>query len=175
MVEFYQAYATFEELIQLTEELFVILAQEVAGSLQLPYGEHVIDLTRPWRRMTIREAVMLHGGASESEVDSVAGLQVLAGKHHLKVDLNAPYGNLLVAIFEEVAEAKLIQPTFMTGYPIEVSPLARKNDRNPTLVDRFELYIGGRGLGQSFFRLNHSAAQRPRLLAPKARRAARAE
>src|SRR5258706_1318000 len=90
MVEFYQAYATFEDLIQLTEELFVILAQEIAGSLQLPYGEHVIDLTRPWRRMTIREAVMLHGCASESEVDSVAGLQVLAGKHHLKVDLNAP-------------------------------------------------------------------------------------
>src|SRR5258706_1538819 len=168
MVEFYQAYATFEDLIQLTEELFVILAQEIAGSLQLPYGEHVIDLTRPWRRMTIREAVMLHGGASESEVDSVAGLQVLAGKHHLKVYLNAPYGNLLVAIFEEVAEAKLIQPAFMTGYPIEVSPLARKNDRNPALVDRFELYIGGRGLANGFSEPNNPADQRLRVLVEKA-------
>src|SRR5258706_16365333 len=172
MVEFYQAYATFEELIQLTEELFVILAQEVAGSLQLPYGEHVIDLTRPWRRMRIREAVVVPGGASESEVDSVAGLQVLAGKHHLKVDLTAPYGNLLVAIFEEVAEAKLIQPTFMTGYPIEVSPLARKNDRNPALVDRFELYIGGRELANAFSELNDPADQRQRFLEQMAARAA---
>jgi len=172
MVEFYQAYATFEDLIQLTEELFVTLAQEVADSLQLPYGEHVIDLTRPWRRMTIREAVMLHGGASESEVDSVAGLQALAGKHYLKVDLNAPYGNLLVAIFEEVAEAKLIQPTFMTGYPIEVSPLARKNDRNPALVDRFELYIGGRELANAFSELNDPADQRQRFLEQMAARAA---
>jgi len=172
MVEFYQAYATFEDLIQLTEELFVTLAQQVAGSLQLPYGEHVIDLTRPWRRMTIREAVMLHGGAPESEVDSVAGLQTLAGKHHLKVDLNAPYGNLLVAIFEEVAEAKLIQPTFMTGYPIEVSPLARKNDCNPALVDRFELYIGGRELANAFSELNDPADQRQRFLEQMAARAA---
>jgi lysyl-tRNA synthetase class 2 len=165
MVEFYQAYATFDDLMQLTEELFVMLAQEVAGSLQLTYGEHGIDLTPPWRRLTIREAVMLHGGATAADVDSLVGLQDFAKKNNLKVDVNAIYGNLLVQIFEEVAEAKLIQPTFMTGYPIEVSPLARKNDNNGAMVDRFELYIGGRELANAFSELNDPADQRQRFLA----------
>jgi len=172
MVEFYQAYATFEDLIQLTEELFVTLAKEVAGSLQLPYGEHVIDLTPPWRRLTIGEAIILHGGAAQSDIASIAGLQEFAKKQHLKVDLNAPYGKLLVEIFEEVAEAKLLQPTFMTGYPLEVSPLARKNDQNPALVDRFELYIGGRELANAFSELNDPADQRQRFLEQMTARAA---
>ena len=172
MVEFYQAYATFDDLIRLTEELFVTLAQEVAGSLQLTYGEHAIDLTLPWRRLTIRDAVMVHGGATDADVDSVVGLQGFAKKHHLKVALNAPYGNLLVEIFEEVAEAKLIQPTFMTGYPLEVSPLARKNDKNHALVDRFELYIGGRELANAFSELNDPADQRQRFLEQMDARAA---
>ena len=172
MVEFYQAYATFDDLMQLTEELFVALAQEVAGSLQLPYGEHAIDLTPPWRRLTIREAVIAHGGATETDVDSVDGLQGFAKKHNLKVDLNAPYGKVLVEIFEEVAEARLIQPTFMTGYPIEVSPLARKNDTVPAMVDRFELYIGGRELANAFSELNDPTDQRQRFLEQMAARAA---
>jgi lysyl-tRNA synthetase class 2 len=172
MVEFYQAYATFEDLIDLTEELFVTLAREVAGSLQLPFGDHVIDLTPPWRRLTIGEAIMLHGGAAQADVDGVNGLQEFAKKRHLKVELNAPYGKLLVEVFEEVAEAKLIQPTFMTGYPVEVSPLARKNDKNPALVDRFELYIGGRELANAFSELNDPADQRQRFLEQMTARAA---
>ncbi|HLN85011.1 MAG TPA: lysine--tRNA ligase [Candidatus Limnocylindrales bacterium] len=172
MLEFYQAYATFADLIELTEELIVSLAQEVVGSLQVTYGEHVIDLTPPWRRLTIREAIMAHGGATEADVDTIAGLQGFAKKNNLKVDLNASYGNLLVEIFEEVAEAKLIQPIFMTGYPIEVSPLARKNDKNPALVDRFELYIGGRELANAFSELNDPADQRQRFLQQMDARAA---
>ncbi len=172
MVEFYQAYATFADLIELTEELFMSLANEVVGSLQVPYGEQVIDLTPPWRRLTIREAIVTHGGATEADVDSVARLQGFATRNNLKVDLNAPYGNLLVEIFEEVAEAKLIQPTFMTGYPIEVSPLARKNDQNPAMVDRFELYIGGRELANAFSELNDPADQRQRFLQQMEARAA---
>ncbi|MGH7816482.1 MAG: lysine--tRNA ligase, partial [Candidatus Binatia bacterium] len=172
MVEFYQAYATFEDLIELTEELFVTLAEEVLGSLQVPYGEHVIDLKPPWRRLTVREAVMAHGGVAQAEVESVAALKAFAKKNNLKVDLNVPYGNLLVEIFEEVAEATLIQPTFVTGYPIEVSPLARKNDKNPAWVDRFELYIGGRELANAFSELNDPADQRQRFLEQMAARAA---
>jgi lysyl-tRNA synthetase class 2 len=164
MLEFYQAYATFEDLIRLTEELFVAIATEVIGSMTLPYGGETIDLTPPWRRLTIPEAVMAHGGAEQSDVASVAGLQNFAKKKGLAVDLNAPYGNLLVEIFEEVAEAKLIQPTFVTGYPLEVSPLARKNDQDPALVDRFELYIGGRELANAFSELNDPADQRQRFL-----------
>ncbi len=172
MVEFYQAYATFEDLMQLTEDLFVSLAKEVAGSLQLPFGDHVIDLAPPWQRLTIPQAIMLHGGAAQADMDNLAGLQEFAKKHHLKVDLNSPYGKLLVEVFEEVAEAKLIQPTFMTGYPLEVSPLARKNDSNPALVDRFELYIGGRELANAFSELNDPADQRQRFLEQMTARAA---
>jgi lysyl-tRNA synthetase class 2 len=164
MVEFYQAYATFDDLIQLTEELFVTIARDVTGGLQLPYNGATIDLTPPWQRLTIRQAIMVHGGAQERDVDCVAGLQAFAKQHELKVDLNLPYGKLLVEVFEEVAEAKLIQPTFITGYPIEVSPLARKNDKNPAMADRFELYIGGRELANAFSELNDPADQRQRFL-----------
>jgi lysyl-tRNA synthetase, class II len=164
MLEFYQSYANFEDLIKLTEELFVTIAKEVHGGLQVPYGEQVIDLTPPWRRLTIREAIIEHGGAREGDVDTLEGLRDFSRKKDLRVDVNVPYGNLLVEIFEEVAEVKLIQPTFVTGYPIEVSPLARKSARNPALVDRFELYIGGRELANAFSELNDPADQRARFL-----------
>ena len=172
MIEFYQAYATFEDLIQLTEELFVAIAQDIAGGLRLPYNGATIDLTRPWQRLTIRDAVIIHGGADEKDVASLEGLQAFARQRGLKIDLEVAYGKLLVAVFEEVAEAKLIQPTFMTGYPIEVSPLARKNDQNPALVDRFELYIGGRELANAFSELNDPADQRRRFLEQMQARAA---
>src|SRR5438128_906277 len=162
MLEFYQAYATFEDLIQLTEELFVAIAKEIVGSLQVSYGGQTIDLTPPWRRLTITEAIVTHGGADEAEVSTLEGLQNFARRKGLHADLNAPYGNLVVEVFEEIAESQLIQPTFITGYPLEVSPLARKNDKNPALVDRFELYIGGRELANAFYELNDQAEPRQR-------------
>jgi lysyl-tRNA synthetase, class II len=164
MLEFYQAYETFDDLMQLTEELFVCLAKEVVGSLKVTYGDHLVDLTPPWRRLTIPEAIMLHGGGAENEVRSLEGLHNFAKRKGVHVDSRAPYGNALVEVFEAVAEAQLIQPTFMIGYPIEVSPLARKNDQNPTLVDRFELYIAGRELANAFSELNDPADQRQRFL-----------
>jgi lysyl-tRNA synthetase class 2 len=164
MLEFYQAYATFEDLIQLTEELFVTIAREIVGSLQVSYGGHAIDLTPPWRRLSINEAVGVHGGATEHDVATLAGLQNFSRERGLQVDLNAPYGKLLVEVFEAVAESQLIQPTVITGYPLEVSPLARKNDHNPALVDRFELYIGGRELANAFSELNDPADQQQRFL-----------
>jgi len=170
MVEFYQAYASFEDLMQLTEELFVALAQEVVGSLQLTYGEHVIDLATPWRRLTLAEAIMAHGGAETNDVTTLDGLRRFAEKKEVHLDLSAPYGNALVEVFEAVAEAQLIQPTFITGYPIEVSPLARKNDADPAMVDRFELYIGGRELANAFSELNDPADQRERFLEQMAAR-----
>jgi lysyl-tRNA synthetase class 2 len=132
--------------------------------LQLTYGHQRIDLTRPWRRLTIAEAIMEHGGAGAEEVDSLDGLRRFAQRKRLGVDLSAPYGNLLVEIFEEVAESALIQPTFITGYPVEVSPLARKSELNPAVVDRFELYIGGRELANGFSELNDPVDQRQRFV-----------
>jgi lysyl-tRNA synthetase class 2 len=164
MLEFYQAYATYEDLMRLTEEIFVHLAEGVVGSLQVPYGDHVIDLKPPWRRLTLKEATVQHGGAQEEEIGTLAGLQRFAKQEGLHVDLAASYGNLLVEVFEQVAESRLIQPTFITGYPLEVSPLARKAEANPTWVDRFELYIGGRELANAFSELNDPADQRQRFL-----------
>jgi lysyl-tRNA synthetase class 2 len=164
MVEFYQAYATFEDLMQLTEELFVALANEACGGLQITYGDHRIDLQPPWQRLTIGEAIAAHGGASQEEVATLEGLRRFSARKDLHVDLSAPYGNVLVEVFEETAEAELIQPTFITGYPLEVSPLARKNETNPTRVDRFELYIGGRELANAFSELNDPDDQRQRFL-----------
>jgi lysyl-tRNA synthetase class 2 len=172
MVEFYQAYATFHDLMSLTEELFVAIAKEINGSLQLPYAGQTIDLTPPWRRLTIPEAIVAYGDANSGEIENLESLREFAQKRGLRVDLSAPYGNLLVEVFEEVAEVRLTQPTFITGYPIEVSPLARKNDRNPALVDRFELYIGGRELANAFSELNDPVDQRQRFLEQMAARAA---
>ena len=172
MIEFYQAYATFDDLIKLTEELFFAIAKEINGSLQVTYAGQTIDLTPPWRRLTIPEAIVAHGGAAPGEIDDLEGLQTFAQKTGLRVDLKDPYGNLLVEVFEEVAEAQLMQPTFVTGFPIEVSPLARKNDQNPALVDRFELYIGGRELANAFSELNDPVDQRQRFLEQMAARAA---
>jgi lysyl-tRNA synthetase class 2 len=172
MVEFYQAYATFDDLMRLTEELFAAIAKEINGSLQVNYADQAIDLTPPWQRLTLAEAIIAHGGARPGEIDTLEGLQTFARQSGLHVDLEVPYGNLLVEVFEEMAEAQLVQPTFVTGYPIEVSPLARKNDHNPALVDRFELYIGGRELANAFSELNDPADQRQRFLEQMAARAA---
>jgi len=164
MLEFYQAYATFEDLMQLTQELFTTLATALNSSLQVTFGEHAIDLTPPWRRLTIQEAIRAYGGTENQRLDGLEELHRFAKDKGLHIDLNAPYGNALVEVFEEVAEANLIQPTFITGYPIEVSPLARKNDRNPAMVDRFEIYIGGRELANAFSELNDPVDQRQRFI-----------
>ena len=172
MLEFYQAYATFEDLMQLTEDLFTTLASELTGSLQLAYGEHQIELTPPWQRLTIAEAIRIYGGAEGQSLDNLESLHQFARDKGLSIDAGAPYGNALIEVFEGVAEAKLVQPTFITGYPIEVSPLARKNDADPAMVDRFELYIGGRELANAFSELNDPADQRQRFLEQMRARAA---
>jgi lysyl-tRNA synthetase class 2 len=107
---------------------------------------------------------MKYAGAGESELETLQGLQDFVKQQGLHIDINVSYGNLLVEVFEQLAESQLIQPTFITGYPLEVSPLARKSDKNPALVDRFELYIGGRELANAFSELNDPADQRQRFL-----------
>jgi lysyl-tRNA synthetase class 2 len=122
--------------------------------------------------LTIAEAIRLHGGAEQENLDDLEKLHEFVKDKRLQIDGRTPYGKALVEVFEEVAEEKLIQPTFITGYPIEVSPLARKNDSNPAMVDRFELYIGGRELANAFSELNEPTDQRQRFLAQMRARAA---
>ena len=147
MLEFYQAYATYEDLMALTEELFRHLSMTILGTLKFPYGEWEIDLAPAWRRVTLKEAICGVVGCSPDALDDERSLAQIGQAVGISESL-AP-GRLLVEIFERAVEPHLVQPTFVTSYPIVVSPLARRNDRDPSTVDRFELYIAGREIGRA--------------------------
>jgi lysyl-tRNA synthetase class 2 len=162
MLEFYQAYATYADLMDLTETLVVELAQQLTGNLVLPWGAHAIDLTPPWTRLTVKDAVAKYTGLARTDVDDEARLRAYAAAHAIPLPDDAPYGKVLIEIFEKTGEAALIQPTFITEYPVEVSPLARSSDADPSIVDRFELFIGGSEIANGFSELNDPAEQRAR-------------
>lgn len=164
MLELYQAYATFEDLMTLSEELVCELAREVSGGEQLTAGEQTIDLRRPWRRVTLEELVARHTGLDSGALGDLRALAAVAERCGLSVP-RPTAGRLLVALFERLAQPHLVQPTFVTHFPVDVSPLARRNDQRPDLVDRFELYIGGRELANAFTELADPEDQRERFVA----------
>ena len=172
MLEFYQAYATYEDLMGLTEELFLHVAQELCGGPKIVYQGEEIDFTPPWERITVREAVARYGGLSADEVDDPAALARKGRELGLEVD-GLSYGELLTELFEAVAEPHLVQPTFVTEYPVEVSPLSRRNERDPRFVDRFELYVARREIANAFSELNDPVDQLERFRRQAAERAAR--
>ncbi len=172
MMEFYQAYATYEDLMDLTEELICHVAEQVVGSLKFSYGEREVDLTRPWQRLTVREAVLKYGTIAASDIDDHGKLFAYARSLGLELDARIGYGKLLTEVFDAVAEPELWQPTFITQYPTEVSPLSRKNDVDPTVVDRFELFVVGRELANAFSELNDPDDQRERFVKQLAEKAA---
>ncbi|MHB8764533.1 MAG: lysine--tRNA ligase [Deferrisomatales bacterium] len=171
MLEFYQAYATYEDLMGLTEELVSGVAQAATGSTRIVYQGDEIELAAPWTRLTVREAVMRYGQLSAAEVDDPAALAAYAGRLGLEAK-GKPHGKLLAEVFETVAEPHLVQPTFITQYPVEVSPLSRRNDRDPAYVDRFELYIARREIANAFSELNDPVDQLQRFQEQAAQRAA---
>ena len=159
MLEFYQAYATYWDLMEMTEIMVSSLIKELKGEMALEYQGTRLDFTPPWKRISIQESLLTYGGLSEEGWKNHG--QVLNFGRQLGIPLTGqePLGRLWVDIFEKVAEPHLVQPTFVTGYPIEDSPLARKNDQNPELVDRFELYISGREIANAFSELNDPREQ----------------
>ncbi len=165
MMEFYRAYATYEDLITYTEELLCHVAQELLGSLEFTCQGEAITFQRPWKRLTVKEAVVAYGDIDRKSLEDRDLLYAYAQKIGLGLPESISYGRLLMEVFEEVAETKLIQPTFITAYPTEVSPLSRKNDNDPEIVDRFELYIAGRELANAFSELNDPVDQKERFLA----------
>ncbi|HZR83067.1 MAG TPA: lysine--tRNA ligase [Candidatus Binatia bacterium] len=165
MLEFYQAYATFEDLIPLTEELVSGLADEVCGARVVPYGEHRIDLTPPWRRISLVPEAARAAGASQDELRDPIAARRVAERRGVAVPPGVGAGWIATALFEQLVEPTLVQPTFVTGFPTEVSPLARGNDRDPFLVDRFELYVAAREAANGFSELNDPDDQRARFLA----------
>ena len=164
MLEFYQAYATYEHLITQTEELFVRLAQEVNGGLRVTYGEHEIDFTPPWRRLGLKEGVCEYTGLSLAEADQDEVVRAKAHELGIHPPASAPLGKVLEEIFGVAVEPLLIQPTFVVSYPVEVSPLARRNNSDPRFVDRFELYVAGREIANAFSELNDPEDQLQRFV-----------
>jgi len=164
MMEFYQAYATYEDLMDFTEKLICHVALQVVGSLTFTYGGREVDLTAPWQRLTVREAVAKYGDLSLPETDDYAKLFAYAQKLGLEPEAGIGHGKLLAEVFDAVAEPQLWNPTFITAYPTEISPLSRRNDVDPEVVDRFELFVVGRELANAFSELNDPIDQKGRFL-----------
>lgn len=166
MLEFYQAYARYQDLMDLTEDLFRKIAVELHGHTQITYQGSNYDLSRPFARLTvvdsIRQVCQLDEGVSFSSKESILAI---ANSLDVHFDDNWPKGKILMEIFEQKVEAQLDQPTFITEYPIEVSPLARCNEANPEVTDRFELIIAGRELANGFSELNDPEDQAQRFKA----------
>jgi lysyl-tRNA synthetase, class II len=165
MLEFYQAYATYEDLMALTEELLSGLCQEIHGCGQAPFGEHTIDYASPFARLTVHEAVAGHLGVDEQRLSERDTLLALAKQHEVPHDPAWEDGKILMALFEEQVEETLIQPTFICDFPLAVSPLSRKKEGREDLVDRFELYVAGREIANAFSELNDPDDQRQRFAA----------
>ncbi len=164
MMEFYRAYATYLDLMDYTEELICSLASDVCGSLKISYGGKEVDLTPPWDRLTMKESIAKYGEVEMAVLESVEQLRNYADKLGLEPDKAMGPGKLLAEIFDVVVEPNLWHPTFITEYPTEISPLSRKNDENPEVVDRFELFIVGRELANAFSELNDPIDQKERFL-----------
>jgi len=164
MMEFYQAYATYRDLMDFTEELVCHVAQTVCGTLKLSYGGREVNLSAPWERLTVREAIAKYGKVDPQLLEDRQRTLEYARGLGLELDDEIGHGKLLTEIFDEVAEPNLWHPTFITEYPTEVSPLSRKNDDNPEVVDRFELFIVGRELANAFSELNDPDDQKERFL-----------
>lgn len=165
MIEFYQAYADYNMLMDLTEEMLRGLAQAVLGSAIMQYQGDDYDFGNPFVRMTVTESILHYNPNVAAEtLDDMASCTALAEKLGIKVDKNWGLGKLQIEIFEATVEEKLMQPTFITAYPTEVSPLARKNDDNPFVTDRFEFFLGGRELANGFSELNDPEDQAERFL-----------
>ena len=162
MIEFYQAYANYDDLMNLTEKLLVGIAKEVIGREEISYQGVHFDFSKKFDRLTVEEAILKYN----SDISSADINQINIANTLKKLKITAKdswgYGKSLIEVFEATTEEKLIQPTFITRYPTEVSPLARKNDDDPEITDRFELFIGGREIANGFSELNDAEDQSER-------------
>ena len=170
MVEFYQAYATYEDLMDMTETMFQHIATEVTGSEVIEYQGVTIDFGKKWLRIPMMDSLVEIGGVERSILEDSESLIAFAGEKGIKLTLQDRHGKILTKLFDMLVEPKLIQPTFITGYPVEVSPLSRKSDVNPELTDRFELFIAGKEIANGFSEINDPADQYERFLGQAAKR-----
>lgn len=162
MLELYMSYATYEDLMDLTEEMILHVCRCVLGKERLTYQGKTVDLARPWQRLSVKEAIVRYGGIDPSVLeDREKALKAARSLDcHVTEDMNL--GKIITHLLDHVVEPHLSQPTFVTGFPTEVSPLSRRNDQDPDIVDRFELYMGSREVVNGFSELNDPFDQRER-------------
>jgi len=172
MLEFYVSYADYQDLIRLTEELISSLAQQLLGTTVIEYQSQTINLAPPWRRWSYHQAILEVNGLAPAILTDREQALAAAKQLNVPVDPKWPLFNIVNEIFEETVEPRLEQPTFITDYPIEISPLARRKDADPALTDRFELYIAGREIANAFSELNDPLDQRERFEGQAAQREA---
>jgi lysyl-tRNA synthetase class 2 len=164
MLEFYQSYATYEEMIKMTEELLSSIVKEIHGGLHLRYQGKEIDFTPPWRRILYRESLLEYGKVDSVVMKEPSRAIELAKSLGLELRRGTSHGKVLDDLFKELVEPHLVQPTFVTHYPTEVSPLSRRNGKDSEVVDRFELFIAGREIANGFSELNDPVDQRQRFV-----------
>ena len=172
LMELYQAYTDYHGMMDLTEAMYRRVAQEVNGSMQVPYGEHVIDFEKPFERITMVDAVKKYANVDWNEVKDTAQAREIADKLHVEYEDRHQKGDILSLIFEEYVEEHLIQPTFVMDHPIEISPLTKKKPDNPEYVERFEMFINGWEMANAYSELNDPIDQRERFKAQEAMLAA---
>ncbi len=170
MMELYQAYANFEDIMELTENMISAIAKEVHGTTEVTYQGQMIDFKTPWRRLPMLEGILEYGGVDFSQIHTDEEAQQVAKEKGLKVEPGSSRGKIINEFFEEFVEPNLIQPTFVIGHPVEISPLAKRNAEHPEYTDRFEAFAYGRELGNAFSELNDPIDQRQRFEAQVAER-----
>jgi lysyl-tRNA synthetase class 2 len=164
MLEFYQSYATYEDMMEMTEELLCSMVKEIRGGPRLTYGGKEIDFTLPWRKIRFKESLLESGRLDPAILKDPSKAKEAAKELGLELRKGISHGRVLADLFKEVVEPHLIQPTFVTHYPTEVSPLSRRNGDDSEVVDRFELFMAGREIANGFSELNDPIEQRERFL-----------
>ncbi|MDT8428213.1 MAG: lysine--tRNA ligase [Pseudomonadales bacterium] len=163
MVEFYQAYADYHDLMNLTEDMFRQLARQTLGTTRIDYQGLELDFSRPFARLSVSDAIIRYcEGITAADLSTDEAVLAVAARLGIKVEKSWGRGRILMEIFDSQVEHHLSQPTFIIEYPTEVSPLARRNDQNPEVTDRFELFIGGREIANGFSELNDAEDQAER-------------
>ena len=164
LLELYQAYTDFEGMMNLTEDMIRTVAKKVRGTAQIRYGDIDIDLEKPFERLSMVDAVKKYGGVDFTAVNGLEEARSLAKEHHIVYEERHKFGDIVNLFFEEYCEDKLIQPTFITGHPVDISPLAKRQPSNPEYTERFELFILGREHANAFSELNDPIDQRERFV-----------
>ncbi len=166
MLEFYQAYATYHDLLNITESMLRFVADTVLGTRQITYQGETFDLDKPFNRMTVRESILHYNpDLTEADIDNYDSARKIAENLGIAIHDDYGLGKIQIEIFEKTAEDQLIQPTFITEYPTETSPLARRSDDNPFVTERFEFFVGGKEIANGFSELNDPDDQAERFQA----------